>query len=135
MSEQKQGSGFAGLIVLFVLYCICAGIYQGWLWLDRAGYRSHVVGSRITAEQEWLPGETKECVSTPLLNAEEHDHPRGDLFGDIDCDSGPKHNVRIEFYGRQLQPELKLSASWRCTRKPISSANDAAFVCRQTGAS
>ena len=131
---EKASNTVKGWIFLAVLYGICAGVYQAWLWWDRSGYRSHVVSSQITAEGEWLPGETKECVSRPLTDRQDEEHDAGDFFADIECDKGPKHNVRIEFYGRQEQPEVKMFAAWRCTRKPISSASDAAFVCKQTAA-
>lgn len=135
MAENKAKSNGIGCVTLLVLYALCVGVYQGWLWLDREGYRSHTVNSTITAQENWMPGETKLCASAPFSREEStaNGKPEGYVFERIACDDGPDHNVKIEFYGEESQLGVKYSVYWSCTRNEISAFNDNAFVCKQTG--
>jgi len=47
--------------------------------------------------------------------------------------NGPDHAVKIEFCGKEAQPDLRASAYWSCTRNSVSTFNDQAFTCKQTG--
>jgi hypothetical protein len=135
MEVNKPGGSWGGCLTMIILYALAAVVYQGWLWTDRAGLRSHTVDSVITVQGDWIPGETKLCASAPMTGEEgrQAGKPTGYVFGRISCDNGPDHNVKIEFYGKEAQPKLTASAYWSCTRNSISMFNDEAFTCKQTG--
>jgi hypothetical protein len=135
MEESKSGWSLGGCLTMIILYAIAAGVYQTWLWTDRAGYRRHTVDSVITVQSDWIPGETKLCASTPLTAKEGHESgkPPGYVFSMIACDNGPEHAVKVEFYGKEEQPDLRVAAYWSCIRNTISTFNDQAFTCKQTG--
>jgi hypothetical protein len=122
MAENKPKDNALGCVTILVLYGLCAAVYQGWLWLDRAGYRSHSVDTVITAQENWMPGESKSCTSIPLRREEARQagKPNGYIFSRIACDDGPDHNVKVEFYGREAQPRLQYSSFWTCVRKEVS---------------
>jgi hypothetical protein len=77
----------------------------------------------------------KVCASGPLTaeQGRESGKPTGYVFARIVCDNGPDHAVKIEFYGKEAQPDLQISAYWSCTRNSVSTFNDQAFTCKQTG--
>jgi hypothetical protein len=134
MADAKPKDNAIGCLTVFVLYVICAGIYQGWLWLDRQGYLAHTVDSVITADANWLSGETKACSSSPLPQAEAKlvGEPTGYVLQNVACDSGPEHKVKIKFYGRKTQPEVPYAAMWNCTKESDSVFSEEAFTCKQT---
>ena len=98
--------------------------------LDSAGLIPHRVQSSITAQADWMVGEIKTCQTFPLdpMSAKQYGRNEGYAFQNVQCDSGPTHNMRIEFWGASNQSG-KTVAKWNCTRTVES------FVCKQTGAS
>ena len=110
---------FFGLVIGGIIFALNGG-------LDSIGWVSHEENSTITAQANWLVGESKPCKSKPM------DANIGYAMGYLECDDGPAHSVKITFYGRKDQPEYK-EVFWVCTRN--SFLNDAAFTCKQTGGS
>ena len=108
-------------------FWITADIDRG---LDSAGLIPHRVQSSITAQSDWMVGEIKTCQTFPLdpMSAKQYGKNEGYAFQNVQCDSGPTHNMRIEFWGASNQ-SVNTVAEWNCTRTAES------FVCRQTGAS
>jgi hypothetical protein len=104
------------------------GSDSGWFPHD-SGWFPHDEESVITAQANWFVGETKDCYSYPLdsQSATALNKSPGDAVYHVNCDDGPKHKVKITFYGRKEQPEKAL-VSWKCTRKEDS------FICKQAGA-
>jgi hypothetical protein len=98
--------------------------------LDSAGLIPHRVQSSITAQADWMIGEIKSCQTFPLdpTSAKQYGNQVGYAFLNLQCDSGPTRNMRIEFWGASNQSG-KTVAEWNCTRTVES------FVCKQTGAS
>jgi hypothetical protein len=98
--------------------------------LDSAGLIPHRVQSSITAQADWMIGEIKSCQTFPLdpTSAKQYGNQVGYAFLNLQCDSGPTRNMRIEFWGASNQSG-KTVAKWNCTRTVES------FVCKQTGAS
>jgi hypothetical protein len=119
---------------LFLLGFVGYVIYGGYEWLDSNGWISHREETAITARNDWLAGESKECWSAPLSNdgAALLKKEVGYAISDVSCDDGPVHNMKVTFYGRKVQPEYKV-ATWRCTRNEVSFLNDNTFTCYQTG--
>ena len=128
MASDGEGRGCLVLIV-FLLVGVW-GIREIYDHVfDSTGYVSHRVQSTITAQSEWMVGETKDCASYPL-DAKEAKLKRkreGYAFSFVECDNGPAHKIQVTFWGAEYQPG-KLVAEWKCTRKSNS------FVCKQTGA-
>lgn len=90
-------------------------------WLDAAGRISHEEESSITAQTDWLVGESKYCESTPILDAQRN----GYAVASLRCDEGPEHLTKIHFWGRELQPEY-VTVYWKCTRE------ESAFTCYES---
>lgn len=118
-----------GLLLGLLLYCVL--IPDPWApqMIDSTGSVPHRVQSTITAQSNWMVGESKNCTSSPLDadTAQAQGKQPGYAFLKVQCDSGPAHNVAITFWGAKNQPDNKV-AYWNCTR----SAD--AFTCKQTGA-
>ena len=135
MADAKAKDSLQGFLTIATIYAICAGVYSAWVWIDKAGYRTHNVESTITAQGNWIEGETKKCTSEPLAPpvARESGKPNGYVLEQIACDGGPEHNVKIQFYGQEAQPQLHWSAFWDCKRNSLSWLEENAFTCRQTG--
>jgi hypothetical protein len=111
-------------------------LYRAWTpdpWtpemVDSTGFASHQVQSTITAQSNWMVGESKNCTSSPLDADTAHAQGKqpGYAFLGVQCDSGPAHNIAITFWGAENQPDNKV-AYWNCTRSADS------FICKQTGA-
>ena len=117
-NEGASSSGGGCLIFLGVLG---AAIWCGYQLMESAGYISHTVEAVITAQGNWIVGESKECTS-PI---------RETPFTYVSCDDGPEHKVKITFYGREKQG--RNVAIWDCKRNDVSFMNDTAFTCKQTG--
>jgi hypothetical protein len=118
-----------------VLRWLVAGtvVYGIYAFADYEGYIQHGVETTITAQQNWIVGETKECWS-PVLDKEiagKIGKEDGNVTSSINCDDGTLHKMKVNIYGRLNQPEHKL-IYWRCTRK--SDIYSAGFTCRETGA-
>lgn len=131
MANQSEG---AGCLVVFVIvgylaYLVLADNPHAPDAIDSSGYISHKVESTITAQANWMVGETKDCTSYPLdaRDAVLNEKPKGYAFLSLQCDDGPPHKITITFWGAENQPG-KTAAEWNCTRTSGS------FVCRQTGA-
>lgn len=116
------------LVTAGILF-LCAlpfGIYSA---LDENGQISHSVETSISAQENWLVGESKGCTS-PVLDAKTaqylHQEP-GYVASLVACDNGPQHAIKVTFYGQLNQPDHKL-ITWRCTRESDG------FTCKQKGA-
>jgi hypothetical protein len=98
-------------------------------WIMPDGYARHSVETSISAQQNWIVGETKACSSFPLRDMEAYRLGKepGYIAASINCDDGPMHTVTVNLYGRLNQPEHRI-AYWNCTRESEG------FTCRQTGA-
>ena len=99
-------------------------------WIMPDGYAEHTVETSISAQPNWLVGETKECYSAILDPSTAYHLGResGYVASSIECDDGPHHDMQVKIYGRLEQPENKPFAIWNCTH------NADGFTCRQTGA-
>jgi len=99
-------------------------------WIMPDGYVQHSVETSISMQDDWIIGETKECVSAALdfRTAQHLGEEPGYVAPSIACDNkGTEHSVTVKLYRRLNQPEHFL-VYWRCTRESES------FICRQTGA-
>lgn len=119
-----------------VLWAFCALLVCGFLLAVHFGIAAlqdnalapREVDTLITAQSDWLPGESKDCES-PTLDADtaaKMHKPIGYALAVIACDDGPTHSMKIQFYGKAAQPGYKV-VLWRCTR------NDPECACKQTG--
>lgn len=127
----KAGKGWGCLILL----CIVGyAIYGGYEWLDSIGWISHREETVISARSDWLPGESKECLSYTRKRewATFQDKDVGYAMPWVKCDDGPDHHMKVTFYGRKVQPEYQ-TIGWRCSRNEVSFLNDNSFTCYQTG--
>jgi hypothetical protein len=126
-SEDNGAAGLGCLILLAIPIAIVYFSYQG---VVSSGWMPHTVETQITAQQNWLVGETKECLSTPLDAevARSLGKPNGYALSHISCDDGPEHTIKVNFYGAGEQPDRSW-LSWKCTR------NSEDFTCKQTGSS
>lgn len=133
MNDKKNDGGTLGC--LFTIIFFGAIIYWAYSGLDSAGWISHTEETVITAQDNWLVGENKACVSIPLdsESARLTNKDFGYAFSKIECDDGPTHDMKVTFYGRENQPEYK-GIMWRCTREEVSFSNENTFKCVQTGA-
>ena len=97
--------------------------------IDATGYISHKVESTITADSNWLIGESRTCVSNPLdpTSAEELHKPVGYALWGLQCSGGESHRITITFWGSAIQTGNK-AAYWNCARTSDS------FTCKQTEA-
>ena len=128
-------TGAIFLILLWIFFSDSLATAGPASWVDvydgvmPEGYSRHSVETWVSADENWIVGETKECKSYPLIpvGARYFGREPGDASGSFLCGDGPKHRVSVNFYGRLNQPEHK-TAYWDCTRNPES------FTCRQTGA-
>lgn len=124
MAEQN---GVLGSLVFFLFLALVVwGLRHVF---DSTGYVSHDVHSTITAQSDWMVGESKDCMSFPLDadTARAQGKQAGYAFSYVNCDNGPEHNITITFWGAEYQPG-KTEAEWNCKRTSDS------FVCKQTGA-
>ncbi len=97
--------------------------------IDSSGYISHKVESTITADPNWLIGESRTCISNPLDvdSARELHKPVGYALWGLQCGDGDWHKITITFWGSQVQTGKK-AAYWNCIRTSES------FTCKQTEA-
>jgi hypothetical protein len=120
--------GCALLVTFFVwlIYWFSTPSYQ---WLDEQGYIAHTVDSTIVMKDNWLNGESRDCTSEPLnFEAARYlSKPSNHSLSRITCDDGGSpHDIKIKFYGSEIQPDAK-GVEWRCTR------DDDGFTCKETG--
>jgi len=120
-----------GFLVLFPYWLYLSFANDPWVpsEIDSTGFVSHTVQSTITAQANWMIGESKDCISYPLDadTARTLDKQAGYAFSGVQCDKGPVHSIAIRFWGAENQPENKV-AYWNCKRTTDS------FICEQTGA-
>jgi hypothetical protein len=130
LTDEKVGCG----CWIFILI-IGVVIYVGYGFLDSVGWISHQEETVISARSDWLPGESKECLSYTRKRewATFQDKEVGYAMPWVKCDDGPDHHMKVTFYGRKVQPEYQ-TISWRCSRNEVSFLNDNSFTCYQTGA-
>lgn len=112
-----------------IFWAVIAAIVLMWVGggFDQIGWEWHTVQTDITADANWIVGETRECTSLPLTPADAkvmHVQPWSAVEL-IQCGSGPYHNISIRFWGRIARPD-KQEVGWRCTRFADS------FVCKAT---
>jgi hypothetical protein len=121
------GIEFCLILVMFVGLVICPMIYEN---ADSSGIIPHNEETTISAQPTWLVGESKDCVSYPLLTyaqAAPLGRPVGYAVDRINCDNGPQHRIRIKFFGRLEQPEYS-AVQWKCTRE------EGGFTCYEISA-
>jgi hypothetical protein len=120
---DKESSGGLKLAILAGLVAVLS-----YLGLEENGWIPHTSETVITAQANWINGESKDCASYPLdaKTAEHMSKEPGDAPTMIFCDDGPGHRIRVRFFGKLVQPDFA-SVEWRCTRK------DEVFECQQTG--
>lgn len=108
--------------------------YVIFTFADNRGYIQHTVETTISARSDWLPGESKECLSYTRKRewATFQDKEVGYAMPWVKCDDGPDHHMKVSFYGRKVQPEFQ-TIGWRCTRNEVSFLNDNSFTCYQMG--
>jgi hypothetical protein len=122
---SEEAAGNIGCIVMFIAICVIWAI-GSWVYsaLDDAGYLSHTRETIITAEQSWIVGESKTCISVPLEPQEAHvlHRQRWDVTRSVGCDSGPEHEIKVTFHGRTERSEAraKFGVSWKCLRSSDS---------------
>ena len=102
---------------------------MGFTWALTLRATPNIRLKRLTAQQNWLVGEVKECYSGVLdsKTAVQLGKESGYVAESIHCDDGPEHTIKVTIFGQLKQPEHKV-ISWRCTRETDS------FTCKQTGA-
>ncbi len=110
------------------IFFLCAtpfGIYSA---MDENSQVPHSVETSISAQENWLVGESKECTSPVLDTKTAHyiNQEPGYVASFVSCDNGPQHAIKVTFYGQLNQPEHKL-ITWRCTRESEG------FTCKQKG--
>lgn len=123
----RPDSNVIGTLAILALLAL-----GGWILfqlLDSTGWVSHTVQSTITAQSNWMVGESKDCFSYTLdaKSAYALGKEPGYALSKVECDNGPGHDISITFWGQENQPG-KWAALWRCTRSVDS------FTCKQTGA-
>jgi hypothetical protein len=57
---KERARGWSRLILLFF---VGYALYGGYEWLDSIGWISHRENTSISARNDWLVGESKECWS------------------------------------------------------------------------
>lgn len=122
-----------GLGCMIPLVAIGLAIFFGYGWLDSIGWISHREDVVITAQSDWLVGESKECWSATLNSdgASRLGKETGYAMSYVSCDDGPEHNMNVRFYGRVVQGYKVVN--WRCTKEQTSFMSDNTFTCYQTG--
>ena len=137
MENKDKFSWWWVLVLLACTWCLIGlenGQWNTYSFLDESGWISHQEETVISARSDWLPGESKECLSytrkrdwTTFQNKEV-----GYAMPWVKCDDGPYHHMKVTFYGRKVQPEYQ-TIGWRCRRNEASFLNDNSFTCYQTG--
>lgn len=115
------------LVTAGILF-LCALPFVIYSALDENGQISHSVETSISAKENWLVGESKDCTS-PVVNAKTAQfigQDEGYVAMFVTCDEGPQHTITVKFYGQMNQPAEKL-ITWRCTRETEG------FTCKQKG--
>jgi hypothetical protein len=133
-NPPESNDNGVGCGCLFILAILAALAFAGYEGLDSMGWIPHREDTVISARGDWLPGESKECLSYtrkkdwPAFK----DKAVGYAMSWVKCDDGPDHQMKVTFYGRKVQPEYE-TIRWRCTRSEVSFFNDNSFTCYQTG--
>ena len=122
MAEPAQEESPLGILIALGIIGIVGYLY---FFGDSAGLDSHTVESTITAQANWIVGESKFCTSVPLFEPY-GGKQKGYAFDFVKCDDGPSHLVKVTFWGRQEQPEYAL-VNWKCTREADQ------FMCTEQG--
>jgi hypothetical protein len=134
-AERKRADRVLWTLGMLVVCGVMAAVVAGRWALINQGITSHEADTLITAQSDWLPGESKDCRSEALdANAAAALHrEQGYALYAIVCDDGPTHSMKVEFYGKAVQPEYR-TVLWRCTRNKDSLlGSDTEFTCKQTG--
>jgi len=124
---MNSGDGCLGC--LFGIFVIGVCLYQGYESIEHSGYIPHTVETSITAQANWLVGESKACHSFPYDadTARMTGKEPGYVAGPIVCDDGPPHEINVTVYARMEQPS-RAQIDWNCVR------DSSGFTCKQTGA-
>jgi hypothetical protein len=109
----------AGL--LWVLWSAAVGLYKV---IDSKGMIPHEAEVSITAQGNWLVGESKTCATFP---GNPSNPQTGDAISFVSCDEGPAHQIRVEFWGRKRQAEYS-AVYWKCKKE------DSSFTCAELSA-
>ncbi len=109
----------AVFVAIFAVSTTAGGLVAVYEWADSAGRISHYEETWITAQTNWLVGESKDCTSYALDSrmAQAYGTKAGYAFLALACDDGPEHRVKVKFFGRREQPEYSF-IEWKCTRGP-----------------
>jgi hypothetical protein len=132
-NQQAMFKDLGGLAVFMVaillVYYIFSSDPKVPKEIDSTGYVSHKVESTITADPNWIIGESRTCISNPLdsLNAKELNKPFAYALWGLQCGDGDWHRITITFWGSAVQVGKK-AAYWNCVRTSDS------FTCKQTTA-
>jgi len=122
--RSNDDGGTGCVVVLIVLLVLAAGGYEG---LDGSGFVPHTRESSISAGPNWLVGESKTCMSTPVSaeDARWSKAKRGDVTILVSCDNGPYHNIKVTFWGKtkRMDRRAQNGVSWKCTK------NSDSFIC------
>jgi hypothetical protein len=132
LKEKNASEGRPGndsFVVLIGLCCMGLILYGVYGWADSAGYVPHFIETSISAKQDWIVGESKDCTSNVLspTMADSMKMKSSYVAASIECDDGPHHDMQTKIYGRLEQPDHRI-VQWRCTRDSES------FTCRQMAA-
>jgi hypothetical protein len=133
-AERKRADWMLLIIGLLVVCGIIAAIIAGHRQLIDHAVTSYEADTMITAQSNWLPGESKDCRSL-VLNARAAaalHREQGYALQAIVCDDGPLHSMKVTFYGKQVQPEYA-TVLWHCTRNRDPMTSETEFTCKQTG--
>lgn len=127
-AERKRADFVLWTFYVLVICGFMLGVHFVIVALQEHALAPHEVATLITAQSNWLPGESKDCQSATLdaNAAAKVRKPIGYALAMIACDDGPTHSMKVQFYGKTVQPEYKV-VLWHCTR------NDNEFTCKQTG--
>lgn len=113
-TKPNDAAGAFGCILLLLFGgVICVWVYQK---VDALGWIQHTGDSAITAQANWLVGESKDCYTYPIPVNPPKGEDIGYALGQVNCDNGPLHDMKIRFYGRRAQPEYGV-VYWKCTRE------------------
>jgi hypothetical protein len=126
--ETSSASDTVPGVVWFVAIVIILGIVSSaYSFVDGIGWISHTRETTITAEPNWLVGESKTCLSFPLDadEAKSWNSTKGDVTHRIGCDRGGEHLINVKFWGRldRFEERSKFGVSWKCTK------NNDSFTC------
>jgi hypothetical protein len=129
--SQAQGLGCLAVVAVIglLIYYTFVDNPKAPQEIDATGYISHKVESTITADSNWMVGESRTCISKPLdsTSARVLQKPVDYALWGLNCGGGDFRKITIKFWGSAVQSGKK-AAYWNCVRTSDS------FTCKQTEA-